>query len=222
VTANFSITSPRLRCRRVTTNRRPPRRLVFSAVELFAERVAASLDSFELTSDNVATVVDICHRLDGIPLAIELAAARVDLFGVEGLASRLNDCFSILTKGRRTALPRHQTLRATLDWSFELLSDAEKVVLPRLATLIGEFTMEAAIALGSGTGSAPADLVDTITGLIEKIPCCHRSQRQRRSLPLVEHDTCLCARKAPAQRRSRFNRPLSRSLLQKICTAGGG
>jgi predicted ATPase len=121
-----------------------------------------------LTGDNVATVIDICQRLDGIPLAIELAAARVDLFGVDGLASRLNDCFSILTKGRRTALPRHQTLRATLDWSFELLSDAEKLVLPRLATLIGEFTMESAIALGSGTGRAPADLVDTITGLIEK------------------------------------------------------
>jgi predicted ATPase/DNA-binding winged helix-turn-helix (wHTH) protein len=142
--------------------------LGFSAVELFAERAAASLDSFELTGGNVATVIDICHRLDGIPLAIELAAARVDLFGVEGLALRLNDCFSVLTKGRRTALPRHQTLRATLDWSFELLSDVEKIVLLRLATLIGEFTMDTAIALGSGTGSAPADIVDTITGLIEK------------------------------------------------------
>jgi predicted ATPase/DNA-binding winged helix-turn-helix (wHTH) protein len=142
--------------------------LGFSAVELFTERAVASLDSFELTGDNVATVIDICQRLDGIPLAIELAAARVDLFGVDGLASRLNDCFSILTKGRRTALPRHQTLRATLDWSFELLSEAEKRVLPRLATLVGEFTMEAAIALGSGPGPAPADLVDTITGLIEK------------------------------------------------------
>jgi predicted ATPase/DNA-binding winged helix-turn-helix (wHTH) protein len=142
--------------------------LGFSAVELFTERAVASLDSFELTGDNVAAVIDICQRLDGIPLAIELAAARVDLFGVDGLASRLNDCFSILTKGRRTALPRHQTLRATLDWSFELLSDAEKLVLPRLATLTGEFTMESAIALGSGTGHARADLVDTITGLIEK------------------------------------------------------
>jgi predicted ATPase/DNA-binding winged helix-turn-helix (wHTH) protein len=142
--------------------------LGFSAVELFAERAVASLDSFELTGDNVPTVIDICRRLDGIPLAIELAAARVDLFGVDGLASRLHDCFSILTKGRRTALPRHQTLRATLDWSFELLPDAEKLVLPRLATLIGEFTMEAAIALGSGAEPAPADVVDTITGLIEK------------------------------------------------------
>jgi predicted ATPase/DNA-binding winged helix-turn-helix (wHTH) protein len=142
--------------------------LGYSAVELFAERAAAALDSFELTGDNVATVINICRRLDGIPLAIELAAARVDLFGVEGLVSRLNDCFSVLTKGRRTALPRHQTLRATLDWSFELLSDAEKVVLSRLAMLIGEFTMEAAIALASGTGRTPANLVDTIAGLIEK------------------------------------------------------
>jgi predicted ATPase/DNA-binding winged helix-turn-helix (wHTH) protein len=142
--------------------------LGFSAVELFTERAVASLDSFELTGDNVATVVDICRRLDGIPLAIELAAARVDMFGVDGLASRLNDCFSILTKGRRTALPRHQTLRATLDWSFELLSDAEKLVLPRLAALIGEFTMEAAIALGCGAERAPADVMDTIAGLIEK------------------------------------------------------
>ena len=92
--------------------------LGFSAVELFAERAAAALDSFELTADNVATVVDICHRLDGIPLAIELAAARIDLFGVEGLSLRLHDCFSVLTKGRRTALPRHQTLRATLGLEF--------------------------------------------------------------------------------------------------------
>jgi predicted ATPase len=113
-------------------------------------------------------VIDICRRLDGIPLAIELAAARVDLFGVEGLASRLNDCFSLLTKGRRTALPRHQTLRATLDWSFELLSEAEKIVLRRLAMLVGEFTMEAAAALGSASEQPAADAVDTISGLIEK------------------------------------------------------
>jgi predicted ATPase/DNA-binding winged helix-turn-helix (wHTH) protein len=142
--------------------------LGFSAVELFTERAAASLDSFELTGANVATVIEICRRLDGIPLAIELAAARVDLFGVEGLASRLNDCFSLLTKGRRTALPRHQTLRATLDWSFELLSEAEKIVLRRLAVLVGEFTMDAAVALGSGTEKPAADLVDAITSLIEK------------------------------------------------------
>jgi predicted ATPase/DNA-binding winged helix-turn-helix (wHTH) protein len=142
--------------------------LGFPAVELFTERAAASLDSFELNSSNVATVIEICQRLDGIPLAIELAAARVGLFGVEGLVARLNDCFSLLTKGRRTALPRHQTLRATLDWSFELLSEQEKIVLRRLATLLGEFTMEAAIALGSGGEKAVANGVDTVASLIEK------------------------------------------------------
>lgn len=142
--------------------------LAFPAVELFVERAAASLDSFELNGGNVATVIEICRRLDGIPLAIELAAARVDLFGVDGLAARLSDCFSLLTKGRRTALPRHQTLRATLDWSFELLPEAEKLVLKRLARLVGEFTMDAAIALGSGGEKPAADIVDTITGLIEK------------------------------------------------------
>lgn len=140
----------------------------FPAVELFAERAAASLDTFELTGTNLAGVIEICHRLDGIPLAIELAAARVGFFSVEELAARLNDCFSVLTKGRRTALPRHQTLRATLDWSFELLSEAEKIVLRRLALLAGEFTMEAAVALASAAGPAPPDFVDTITGLIEK------------------------------------------------------
>jgi predicted ATPase/DNA-binding winged helix-turn-helix (wHTH) protein len=141
----------------------------FSAVELFAERAAASLESFALNGDNVATVIWICRRLDGIPLAIELAAARVNLFGLEGLASRLNDCFAVLTKGRRTALPRHQTLRATLDWSFDLLSDTEKGLPARLAIFVGEFTMDAAIDLGSGPSEgATAGLVDTITGLIEK------------------------------------------------------
>jgi predicted ATPase len=142
--------------------------LAFPAVELFVERAAASLDSFELNGGNLENVIEICRRLDGIPLAIELAAARVDLFGVDGLAARLSDCFSLLTKGRRTALPRHQTLRATLDWSFELLPEAEKLVLKRLARLVGEFTMDAAIALGSGEEKPAADIVDTITGLIEK------------------------------------------------------
>jgi predicted ATPase/DNA-binding winged helix-turn-helix (wHTH) protein len=142
--------------------------LAFPALELFVERAAASLDSFELNGGNLENVIEICRRLDGIPLAIELAAARVDLFGVDGLAARLSDCFSLLTKGRRTALPRHQTLRATLDWSFELLPEAEKLVLKRLARLVGEFTMDAAIALGSGGEKPAADIVDTITGLIEK------------------------------------------------------
>lgn len=139
----------------------------FSAVELFVERAAASLDTFELNSANVGTVAEICRRLDGIPLAIELAAARVDLFGIDGLAARLNDCFALLTKGRRTALPRHQTLRATLDWSFNLLSGPEQIALIRLSGLAGDFSMDAAVALACGPDrTAPG--IDAITGLVEK------------------------------------------------------
>ena len=91
----------------------------------------------------------ICRRLDGIPLAIELAAARTAALGVEGLAARLDDRFRLLTGGHRTALPRHQTLRATLDWSYELLPESERVVLRRLAVFAGGFTLEAASAVAA-------------------------------------------------------------------------
>ena len=90
---------------------------------------------------------DDCRRLDGIPLAIELAAARAAVFGIEALAAGLDDRFQLLTGGRRTALPRHQTLRATLDWSYELLAEPERVILRRLAIFAGAFRLEAAGAV---------------------------------------------------------------------------
>src|SRR5262245_4623939 len=92
--------------------------MTFSAIRLFVERAAASLDNFELDDADVPIVADLCRRLDGIPLAIELAVARIDLLGLRGLATRLGDSLQLLTKGRRTAVPRQQTLRATLDWSY--------------------------------------------------------------------------------------------------------
>ncbi len=98
--------------------------LQYSSVQLFNERALAIIDGFALDDDGIAPVLEICHRLDGVPLALELAAARVDVFGVKGLAARLDDRFTLLTSGRRTALPRHQTLRATMDWSYELLTTA--------------------------------------------------------------------------------------------------
>src|SRR5262249_13283448 len=107
--------------------------LGFPAIQLFIERAAESLDAFELTDNDVLIIANICRRLDGIALAIELAAGRVDTFGVRGLAERLDDCFRILTRGRRTALPRHQTLSATLDWSYNFLSESERAVLRRVA-----------------------------------------------------------------------------------------
>lgn len=142
--------------------------LRFSAVELFAERAAASLENFALDERNTSAVSQICRRLDGIPLAIELAAARVNLVGTDGLAAQLKDSFALLTRGRRTALPRHQTLRATLDWSFNLLPEEEKLVLARLAVLSGQFTLDAAIALCTVGETPPRDSIEWITGLAEK------------------------------------------------------
>jgi predicted ATPase/DNA-binding winged helix-turn-helix (wHTH) protein len=128
--------------------------LGFAAVELFVERATAALDSFALTDRNLLQVCDICRRLDGIPLAIELAAARVDL-GLEALSTKLASSFFLHAKGRRTALPRQRTLGATLDWSHALLSAAEQVAFRRLALMAGDFTTEAATAVvGDGLVSA--------------------------------------------------------------------
>jgi DNA-binding winged helix-turn-helix (wHTH) protein len=106
--------------------------LHYSAVQLFNERAMAVVDGFVLADADVSAVLEICRRLDGIPLALELAAARVDVFGVHDLAAHLNDRFWLLTSGRRTALPRHQTLGAALDWSYQLLPEEERAVLRRL------------------------------------------------------------------------------------------
>ena len=111
--------------------------LSFPAVELFNERATATLDGFDLADADIPIALEICRRLDGVPLAIELAAAQVDVFGVRGLAARLDDRLAVLTRGRRTALPRQQTLRATIDWSYELLSASERRLLCRLAVFSG-------------------------------------------------------------------------------------
>jgi predicted ATPase/DNA-binding winged helix-turn-helix (wHTH) protein len=142
--------------------------LNFSAVELFVERVAASSEGFELSDANAADIADICRRLDGIALAIELAAGHVDAFGVGGLAARLADRFRLLALARRTALPRHQTLRATLDWSSELLPESERVILRRLAVFAGSFTAEAATAVVAGTDFAPSHVVELVPNLVAK------------------------------------------------------
>jgi predicted ATPase len=98
--------------------------LSFPAVELFSERATAALGGLGLADADIPAALEICRHLDGVPLAIELAAAQVDVFGVRGLAARLDDRFAVLTKGRRTALPRQQTLRATIDWSYELVPES--------------------------------------------------------------------------------------------------
>src|SRR5262249_38683641 len=121
--------------------------LEFSAVQLFVARTAASRSSFSPNDENLASTAAICRHLDGIPLAIEFAAARAATLGVRQVASRLDDRFGLLTGSRRTALPRHQTLRATLDWSYSLLAETEQIVLRRLAVFVGSFTLDAAGAV---------------------------------------------------------------------------
>ena len=116
----------------------------FESIQLFAERAAAISPDLALTRDNALAVARICHRLDGIPLALELATARVKVLTLEEIANRLDDRFSLLTQGSRTALPRHQTLRATIDWSYELLSEPERILFRRLSVFAGGFTSEAA------------------------------------------------------------------------------
>ncbi len=141
------------------------------AVQLFVARARAAASHFVPEARTAAIIGAVCRHLDGIPLAIELAAARTATLGVEGVAARLDDRFRLLTGGHRTALPRHQTLRATLDWSYELLPESERVVLRRLAIFAGGFTLEAATAIGTSVESpdiAASDVVDAAANLVAK------------------------------------------------------
>ena len=118
--------------------------LGFESVQLFVERASAANPKFQLTDENASFVVQICSRLDGIPLAIELSASRITVFSPEQIAKRLDDRFKLLTGGSRTALPRQQTLRALIDWSYDLLSEDERALLRRLSVFAGGWTFEAA------------------------------------------------------------------------------
>jgi predicted ATPase/DNA-binding winged helix-turn-helix (wHTH) protein len=131
-----------------------PIAMTYSAVQLFVERAAMCLGEFSLTDAHAPAVANICCRLDGIPLAIEMAAGRVDVFGVAGLAGVLDDRFRLAMRGRRTALPRHQTLSTTLDWSYQLLPETERLVLRRLAVFAGFFTITEATGVLADDGGA--------------------------------------------------------------------
>ncbi|MGE5095663.1 MAG: ATP-binding protein [Betaproteobacteria bacterium] len=140
----------------------------YDAVRLFVDRATAANGGFHLTDSNVPAVAAICRRLDGIPLAIELAAARVRALSVENIAARLDDRFRLLTGGDPTTAPRQQTLRASLDWSYELLTDGEATLLRRLSVFAGGWTLEAAEAVTAGGEVAAADVLDVLTRLVEK------------------------------------------------------
>src|SRR5262249_28278104 len=125
----------------------------YEAVRLFIDRALAVAPAFAVTNRNAPAVAQICYRLDGIPLAIELAAARVRVLTPEQIAARLDDRLRLLTGGSRTALPRQQTLRALVDWSYGLLSAAERALLGRLSVFVGGWTLEAAEAVCAGAPS---------------------------------------------------------------------
>lgn len=138
------------------------------AVLLFASRARDVLPAFAVTEANAGAVVEICRRLDGIPLALELAAARVRALGPEQIARRLDDVFGLLTTGGRTALPRHRTLRAALEWSIRLLSEPEQALLRRLGIFAGGFTLEAVEAVCAGEPVPEGQVLDVLTQLVDR------------------------------------------------------
>ena len=138
------------------------------AARLFMDRAKTALPTFVITNENAGAVGQVCARLDGIPLAIELAAARVKLLKVEQIAERLDDRFRLLTGGSRTALPRQQTLRALIDWSYDLLPESERVLLRRFSVFAGGWTLEAAEMVCQGPGIDDYNVLDPLAQLVNK------------------------------------------------------
>jgi predicted ATPase/DNA-binding CsgD family transcriptional regulator len=168
------------------------------AVMLFTERAAAASGSFELSGENHVAVAHLCRRLDGLPLAIELAAVRTRVLTVEQIRDRLNDRFGLLTGGGRAALPRHQTLRTTIDWSYELLAVAERTLLRRLCVFAGRFTLDDIEAVCTSDDVPVGEALDLLSSLVDKslvvkedvkgIACyrLHETMREYSALKLQE------------------------------------
>jgi predicted ATPase/DNA-binding winged helix-turn-helix (wHTH) protein len=142
--------------------------LTFPAVQLFVERADADGAVFELNDADAPIVGKVCRKLDGIALALELAAGRVGAYGIKGIASLLDGPCRLLWHGRRTALPRHQTLSATLDWSYNLLPESERVILRRLSVFVGAFSLEAAQFVAAGNILEREQVAEAIAGLVTK------------------------------------------------------
>jgi non-specific serine/threonine protein kinase len=140
----------------------------FEAVHLFVDRARLRNPEFAVTSRNAASVANVCRRLDGIPLAIELAAARIRVLSIEQIEERLVDRFKLLTEGSRTGLPHHQTLRTTMDWSYQLLSDPEAALLRRLSVFAGRFSLEAVEGVCADKLVPGAEILDLLQHLIDK------------------------------------------------------
>jgi non-specific serine/threonine protein kinase len=140
----------------------------FEGVRLFVDRAKLVRPDFALTAENASSVASICARLDGMPLAIELAAARLRSMSVDELSQRLDQRFALLTDGSRAALPRHRTLRSMLDWSYDLLSELDRAMLRRLAVFAGGWTLASAEQVCAGVGVDASDVFEQLTSLVDK------------------------------------------------------
>jgi len=140
----------------------------YEGIHLFVERASAAKSDFTLTKQNALSVAQVCQRLDGVPLAIELAAARVKMMTVGEIAKHLDDRFDLLTAGSRTALPRHQTLRGAIDWSYDLLSQPERMFFSRISVFAGGFTLNAAKEIATGDGVSKTQVIHLLGQLINK------------------------------------------------------
>ena len=142
--------------------------LRFPAAQLFVQRVAARAGGFALSDEQAPFVAEMCRKLDGIPLAIELAAGQVAALGIKSTAALLVSRLELLKLRRRTVVSRHRTLKATLDWSYDLLSDMERIIFRRIAIFAGHFTLEAAQRIAAEPDSGSSEIADAIAGLFEK------------------------------------------------------
>jgi predicted ATPase/DNA-binding SARP family transcriptional activator len=151
----------------------------YESIRLFVDRAASFLPGFQVTPDNIAPLTQICQQLDGIPLALELAAARVKVLKTEQIAERLDDRFRLLTQGGRTTLPRQRTLRALIDWSWEMLTTAEQYLLARLSVFKGGMSLEAIEAVCAGDEVNSYDILDLLNGLVNKSLVLGRREQEK-------------------------------------------
>jgi predicted ATPase/DNA-binding winged helix-turn-helix (wHTH) protein len=160
--------------------------LRYPAAQLFVQRVAARAGSFTLSDEEAPLVAEICRRLDGLPLAIELAAGQVAALGIKNAVARLVSRPELLKLSHRTAVRRHRTLKATLDWSYDLLSDAERIVFRRVAPFVGHFTLEGARYVVGELGADTGEIFDAIAGLVEKSLMATRTDETQAQYRLLD------------------------------------
>jgi non-specific serine/threonine protein kinase len=185
------------------------------AARLFVERATTVIPGFAVTDDNAAALAQVCRRLDGIPLAIELAAARIGMLRVEQIAARLDDTFRLLRGGTRTIPPHQQTMRATMDWSYDLLADAERGLLRRLAVFAGGWTLQAAEAI-----CANADSIALQGPSAQPKPMLQRAHVLDVLASLASKSLVLADRKQGAEARYRMLEPIRQYAYEKLLAAG--